>query len=72
MQVTSQYVKILIKFLYGTHAFNLVADSLLYQNMLDYPKLKEQEEFKLYKVGKESTFFNTKYFNRPPFTAYFL
>ena len=25
--------------------------------MLDYPKLKEQEKFKLYKLGKESTVF---------------
>ena len=26
----------------------------LQQNLLDYPKLKEQEKFKLYKLGKES------------------
>lgn len=37
MQVTSQYKKIL-NYRYGTHAFNVVTDSLLYQNLLDYPK----------------------------------
>lgn len=41
MQVTSQYEKYLLNYRYGTHAFNLVVDSLLYQNLLGYPKLKE-------------------------------
>lgn len=49
MQVTSQYIKIFM-----VHMHLICSWILLQQNLLDYPKLKEQEKFKLYKLGKES------------------
>lgn len=39
-------------YLHGTHAFNLVVELFLYQNLLYDPKLKKQEGCKLYKLGK--------------------
>lgn len=45
MQVTTCYVKTLIEVSEWYTCINLVADSLLHQNLLNYPKLKEQEKF---------------------------